>query len=83
MPTQRLSARAVLEILIRLQRDCFATIASTAAQAVEHGVQGGERRLIGVATNFQPQQLRVASGRKLLHPFYDDVFSCSPSSLSE
>jgi DNA-binding LacI/PurR family transcriptional regulator len=74
MPTQRLSARAVLEILIRLQRDCFATIASTAAQAVEHGVQGGERRLIGVATNFQPQQLRVASGRKLLHPFYDDVF---------
>ena len=73
MPTQRLSARAVLEILIRLQRVCFATIASTGAQAVEHGVQGGERRLIGVATNFQPQQLRVASGHKLRHPFYDDV----------
>jgi LacI family transcriptional regulator len=63
----------VLEILIRSQRDCLATIASSAAQAMAHRVQGNGRRLIGVAMNYQPQQLRVDSGHKLRHPFYDDV----------
>ncbi|MGD0167476.1 MAG: substrate-binding domain-containing protein [Gaiellaceae bacterium] len=68
---QRLSASTAFELLEDAREVCSTTIARADIQAESHRGQR-ERRLIGVAVNYQPRQLRL-DGRHLEHLFYDDV----------
>jgi LacI family transcriptional regulator len=69
---QELSTSTVFELLDSAREVCSATIAQTDIQAESHRGRSTERRLIGVAINYEPRQLRL-DGQHLEHVFYDDV----------
>ncbi len=71
--SQRLSARAVYQLLSEANLESVTTLAQASALAEEHRTQSGRRRLIGVAMNLDPQMLNLEGGRTRQHAFFDDV----------
>jgi LacI family transcriptional regulator len=70
---QRLPAQAVYELLNEDNLLSISTQDRASALASDHRDAHGRRRLIGVAMNLGPWMLRVESGERRRHPFFDDV----------
>ncbi|MGD0274213.1 MAG: substrate-binding domain-containing protein [Gaiellaceae bacterium] len=71
--SERLPPRAVYELLGEANLASATTLARASALAEEHRDRTGQRRLIGVAMNLDPQMLSLKGGRTRQHAFFDDV----------
>jgi LacI family transcriptional regulator len=71
--SERLSPRAVYELLGEANLASATTLARSSALAEEHHGGVDRRRLIGVAMNLGPSMLRLERGQTRRHPFFDDV----------
>jgi LacI family transcriptional regulator len=72
-PDRRLSSRAAFELLSDTSTTGTMTHSRSLALAERHRHETGDRRLIGVAMNFDLRQLTADSAPTLSHPFFDDV----------
>jgi LacI family transcriptional regulator len=72
-PDRRLSPRAAFELLSDTSTTGTTTRSRSLALAERHHHETGDRRLIGVAMNYDLRQLTVDSTPSLSHPFFDDV----------
>jgi LacI family transcriptional regulator len=71
--SQRLSAEAVFALLSKAKEEGTTTFTRAVALDAGHAHVGGARRLIGVAMNLDPWQMRLDPGFSQHHAFFDDV----------
>lgn len=72
-PGQQLSPSVVYNLLSTANFESAVTLAQAGALAEGHQRTPGQRRLIAVAMNLEPQMLSLNGERTRKHVFYDDV----------